>query len=167
MNRLDRWLTLILLMAFSLMVAMTFQYPAEARLVPVAVGLLGIALCVVQLAFESALKAGFALRFRSAPKIGRLEEFSDSPERGTVQSELRMWRHFLVFVATLLVFGFYIAVPMMVFSYLWRQARVRWPYALVAAFGATAALYLIFAGIFRFVLFPGFGIPAALVALGR
>ena len=167
MNRPDRWLPLILLLVFGLMVTVAFRYPPEARLTPVAVGLLGIALCLVQLAFESWSTAAPAARFRAAPKLGRPTEPQDEPAEPTLRAELAMWRYFLAFIATLLMFGFYVATPAMVFSYLWLQARVEWAYALVVAICATGVVYLVFDGIFHFALFPGFASSAALQALSR
>lgn len=167
MNRPDRWLPPILLLAFGVMVAVAFRYPPEARLAPVAVGLLGIALCLVQIAFESSSAGAFAARFRAAPKLGRPFELLDVPGETPARDEIAMWGYFLAFVATLLVLGFYIAIPSMVFSYLWRQAHVKWPSALAVAIGATGAVYLVFEGIFHFVLFRGFAISAALQALSR
>jgi hypothetical protein len=167
MNRPDRWLPPILLLAFGFMVVVAFRYPPEARLAPVAVGLLGIVLCLVQIAFESWSTGPFAARFQPAPKLGRPFEPLDVPGEASVREELAMWGYFLAFIATLLVFGFFIAIPSMVFSYLWRQARVKWPYALASAIGATGAVYLVFEGILHFVLFRGFAISAALQALSR
>lgn len=167
MNRSGRWLPLVLLLTFSFMVVVAFCYPPEARLAPVAVGLLGIALCFVQLAFESWSTGAFAARFRAAPKLGRPIEVLDVPGEAPVREELTMWGYFLAFIATLLVLGFYIAIPSMVFSYLWRQARVKWPSALASAIGTTSAVYLVFEGIFHFVLFRGFAISAALQALSQ
>jgi hypothetical protein len=167
MNRSNRWLPLLLLLAFGFMVVVAFRYPPEARLAPVAVGLLGIVLCLVQLAFESPSTNAFAARFRPAPKLGRPFEPLDVTAKAPVREEFAMWAYFLAFVATLLVLGFYVATPTMVFAYLWRQARVKWPYALAAAIGPTGAVYLVFEGIFHFVLFRGFAISAALQASSR
>jgi hypothetical protein len=167
MNRSDRWLPLVLLLTFGFMVVVAFRYPPEARLAPVAVGLLGIALCFVQLAFDGSSTAAFAARFRPAPKLGRPFEPSDVPGETRIRGEFAMWGYFLAFVTALLMLGFYIATPTMVFAYLWRQARVKLPYALAAAIGATGSVYLVFEGIFHFVLFRGFAISAALQALSQ
>jgi hypothetical protein len=172
MISLDRWLTLLLLVLFASMLAIGLQYPAEARLVPVTVSLLGLALCLVQLAFDigSARQAHFAERFHAAPKLGRPDLPTDDPEEPAAeiaQRELLMWGYFLAFVAALLSFGFYVAAPAMIFSYLWRRAQVKWPHALVVSVAAIAVMYCIFSGIFRFVLFQGFVVTAAMNLLSH
>jgi hypothetical protein len=138
MISLDRWLTLLLLVLFASMLAIGLQYPAEARLVPVTVSLLGLVLCLVQLAFDvgSARQAYFAERFHAAPKLGRPDLPVDDPEEPVAeiaQRELLMWGYFLAFVAAVLAFGFYVAAPATIFSHLWRRAQVnghmRWSLA--------------------------------------
>ena len=172
MNTLGVWLNLFLLLLFGSMVAVAFQYPPEASLAPIVVGIPGMTLCLVQLALDLAsLRRGpfAALGFRAAPKPGRPEEYEKElaeVDRETVRRELAIWGYFVTFLAGLLAFGFYTAVPAMLFVYLRLQARVRWTSALIAGVGATAVMFFVFGAVFRFTLFPGIVTPIALNALG-
>lgn len=162
-----KWLTAFLLLLFGLMVAAVFQYPQEARFAPLVVGLPGIALCLVQLAFD--LGYGRAVLSSAAPKLGRPEGFVEVPTElssGTLRRELAAWAYFLAFIAALLAFGFHIAVPALLFVYLWREARLGWIRALAAGMGALAVMVFVFGEMLRFPLFPGFVIPALLRTAG-
>lgn len=167
---LDRWLILLLLSVFGSMVALAFAYSAEARLVPLTVGSFGVALCLLQLAFDVGGSRRLAAYFHAAPKLGRPNEIAvglDEAGATTLRQEMAVWGYFLGFVAAVLVVGFYVAVSAMLFFYLWRQARVIWPRALVASVSATAAMHLVFGQALGFALFPGFAITAALQLLSR
>jgi len=159
-----------MLAIFTTMVAMAADFPPDARFMPLIVGIPGIALCLLQLALD-ALRAGrFATyRFRTAPKAGKPADLaSDLPEFGphTVSSELRMWIYFLAFIAAVLGFGFYVAVPIMLVTFLRREAKASWRLTLVLGGGATAVLYLMFSVLFHIRLHPGFITPAVTRGLG-
>jgi hypothetical protein len=159
-----------MLLVFGAMSLLAFRYPVEARLMPLIVGCLGFALCLLQLGFGFGGASRLAAYFRAAPKLGRPGEAVDGyggSGPASARLELIVWGYFLAFIAALLAFGFYIAVPALVFFYLWRQARVTWPRALFAGAGATAAMYFIFGEVLGFALFPGFVINTALQVLSR
>ncbi len=156
------WLTLVFLLLFAAMAATAFGYPVGARLMPAAVGVSGMAMCLLQLALEAASggPAGTGVRFHPAPKVGRPEEHDDAPPDPTPGKELATWGYFLAFIAGLLVFGFHVAVPALLFFYLWREAGLRPAKAAAATAVATAAMIALFVELFGFTLFPGFAIPA-------
>jgi hypothetical protein len=145
------------------MVAVAFQYPPEARFAPLVVGLPGVALCLVQLAFDFGY--GRDALASAAPKLGRPENFVEDPSEftpGTLCREFVAWGYFLGFVAALLAFGFHIAVPALLFFYLWREAHLRWTLALFIGAGALLVMVLILGEALRFPLFPGFIFPVLL-----
>jgi hypothetical protein len=159
MDSLGGWLTLMLLLVFGGMVAAASGYPADARFMPVAIGLVGAALCLLQLMLDlgNARRRRMMSLFHPAPKVGRPEPHDEGttglgPQ--TRSAEIAMWSYFLAFVAALLAFGFYVAVPAMLFFYLWRQAATK-PLVAAAAAVAGATILVIFGKLFGFVIFPG------------
>jgi len=154
------WLTLLLLVLFGGMVAVASQYPNGARLMPMAIGLAGLTLCLLQLALDlGAMRRTRAMnRLSLAPKLGRPEGHDESatglgPQ--TQRKEFAMWVYFMAFTGGVLALGFYVAVPAMIFLYLWREAGTR---PLAAAFAATAAgttMVLVLDKLFSLELFPG------------
>ena len=52
--------------------------------------------------------------------------------------------YFVGFIAAVLVFGFYVSVPVMLVSFLRRQAEASWRFALLLGGGGDAVLYLMF-----------------------
>ena len=147
MNNFSSWLTALMLLLFLSMVAVAFQFPPNARLAPFIVGVPGMLLCVLQLGLYARNVPGgrFAKRrFRPAPKVGNPDSsIAQTPKFGpdTVARELMMWSYFGGFVAALLAFGFYVAVPVLLVLFLHRQAGVALRRAVMAGIGGTAALF--------------------------
>ena len=172
MSSFSTWLTALMLLLFSSMVALAFQYPPNARLAPLIIGVPGMLLCLFQLGLDAVNAQGgpFANhRFRFAPKIGRPDPPAEEPSEfgpHTVSRELVMWGYFLAFIAAVLALGFYAAVPVLLASFLYFEAGVRLPLALMTSAGGTATLYLIFGIALRLELFPGFVTRSVLQALG-
>ena len=160
-------LTVLLLFLFAGMVAVASQYPSGARLMPVAIGLAGAALCLLQLALDlGSLHRSRAIHL--APKLGRPDGHDESGTGlglHTRRKELAMWAYFLAFIGGLLALGFYVAVPAMLFFFLWHQAGVRPLTAAVSAAAAGATMALIFGELFGFGLFPGLVWPAILPSI--
>lgn len=155
------WLTFLLLALFGVMVAVASQYPNGARLMPVSIGLAGLMLCLLQLALDfGAMRRTRAMnRLSLAPKLGRPEGYDESatglgPQ--TQRKEFAMWVYFMAFTGGVLALGFYVAVPAMIFFYLWREAGTRPLAAASAAAAAGATMVLMFGELFSFGLFPGF-----------
>ena len=173
MNSFSTWLTTIMLVIFSSMVGIATLYPEDARFMPFIVGIPGIALCALQLGLD-AVRAhdgqSWIYRFRSAPKAGKPTEPAEGelPEFGahTRRRELVMWGYVVAFIAGILAFGFYVAVPVMLVTFLRREAAQSWRFSLLLGGAATLVLYLMFGALLRIVLFPGFATPIVLRGLG-
>src|SRR5690348_11500383 len=112
MNTFSTWLTVLMLAIFTAMVAIAMDFPEGAALMPLVVGIPGIALCLLQLALDYKRAAGLSTyRFRTAPKAGKPEDFvAEEPEFGpkTVKQEVVVWTYFIAFIAGVLLFGFYV-----------------------------------------------------------
>lgn len=170
MNTFSTWLTLLMLAIFTTMVAVAMGFPEGAALMPLIVGIPGIGLCLLQLALDYKRSAGLSTyHFRAAPKAGKPEDFvAEEPEFGphTVKRELVVWGYFLAFIAGILLFGFYIAVPVMLVTFLRREAGASTRFALLMGGGATIVLFLMFSMLLQIRLHPGFVTPVVLKALG-
>lgn len=164
------WLTIVMLVFFCVMVGLAMEFPAKARFMPLIVGIPGIALCLVQLAIDLLHSPKSA--FHGAPRAGIAHDVPgiepELPEFGphTVRQEITMWTYFVMFVAGILTVGYYVSAPIMLLTFLRRQAEASWRTSLLLAIGATVALYLIFGALLHIQLFPGFVTPWLLRSLG-
>ena len=176
MSSFNFWFTVLMAVIFATMVAIASQYPPEARFMPLLVGIPGLALCLLQILLDvSKARGGLGgYRFHKAPKAGRpadvasMEAVVSEEEFGpqTAKSEIVMWGYFLGFVAMLLAFGYYVAVPLMLVTFLKREAGKSWAFALILGIGASLTLYLVFASTLQIRLHPGFLTPTIMTALG-
>lgn len=150
MNRFSTGVTVLMLAIFTTMLLMALGFPPNARFMPLVVGLPGIGLCLLQLALD----VRTARRARVAgPSLGNEEEEFG---RQTMRMEVVSWLYFLLFIGGVLLFGFLIAAPVLIATYLRREARVRWPRALGAAGITALVLYFLFQQALGFRLFEGF-----------
>ena len=175
MNTFSTWLTGLMLLIFAGMVGIALQYPEGARMMPLVVGIPGIALCLLQLVLDAknAEAGAFGYRFKAAPKAGKPETAAiavpgEEEEFGphTVRGELTMGFYFVAFIAAVLVFGFYVSVPVMLISFLRREADASWRLTLGLGLGATLVMFLMFSVLLHIRLHPGFITPMVMRALG-
>lgn len=152
MNRFSTGVTLLMLAVFSTMVLMALSFPANARFMPLVVGLPGIALCLLQLALDLRQARRTRAPVVSLPQEGDGEEFG----RHTVWMEVVSWLYFLLFIGGVLLFGFLIASPILIAVYLRREAQVRWPRALISAGLMALIMYLLFQQTLGFRLYEGY-----------
>ncbi|CAN7733519.1 tripartite tricarboxylate transporter TctB family protein [Phyllobacterium sp. LjRoot231] len=166
------WLTFVMLAIFGTMVAMATQFPPNARFMPFVVGIPGIGLCLLQLGMDLLRAPGSQLAesFQPASKAGVPANLvpEEEPEFGphTVSRELTMWAYFVGFIAAVLVFGFYVSVPVMLLMFLRREAEASWKFALFLAAAATLVLYLMFGLVLHVQLHHGFVTPVILRSFG-
>lgn len=148
-------MTLILMAIFGTMVVLAFDFPDNARFMPLVVGIPGFLLCGVQLWIEQR-----TYRYRRDP--------DDDAELGThtLKAELRAFGWFLGFIGLVLLVGFLIASPVLVFGYLWLEARARAWKAAVAAGVFTLWFGGMFEYVLGFALHPGIYGGAILRTLG-
>jgi len=171
-NNFSTWLTVVMLLIFSTMVGMATQFPADARFMPFIVGIPGIALCVLQLVLDGvrAYDGHLSRHFQTAPKAGKPVETgpAELPEFGrhTVTQEMRMWTYVVAFIGGVLALGFYVSVPVMLITFLRREAAASWRMTLLLGIGATVVLYLIFGTLLQIRLHPGFLTPLILRGVG-
>lgn len=182
-DNFSTWLTLIMLIIFTTMVLISLGYPAGARFMPLIVGIPGILMCLIQLTMDwfATHKTKADTYFHSEHRAGehKLEEYptseheeithAEEPEFGpeTLKDELKIWIYFLAFMAGVILFGFNLSVPVLVALYLWREAEVKLPWALVSAAVCTGVMYFMFEWLLRFQLHSGFVTDSVLKSLGN
>src|SRR5262249_7528737 len=157
-------MTLLMLAIFTAMVGVASTYPPAARFMPYTVGIPAIALCLLQLALDvyrrrqpgeesaDALKqaedqvariAGRRVQF-DMPSDSAL--FTDGPhdERERVRREIIVWSYFLGLIAGILLFGFQVAIPIFLITFLRYQADASWRNAILYGGIGALAMYVVF-----------------------
>lgn len=134
-------MTGVMLAIFVAMAGVAFQYPPDARFMPLVVGVPAIALCLLQLGLD----------FRDSARSGASAE-------GTIElrREALMWAYFIGLVAGILVFGFLLTIPVFVVVFLRHWAQASWRFALGLTAAASLILYLAFVQGLGVALHPGF-----------
>ena len=114
----------LVMVIFLAAVLTSFTYVPEMRMAPLAVGIPGLILTVIQFINE--------LRTKSTERVSREE----------LWREIRMFLWFAGFVLGLIFFGFLYAGPLLVAGYLFFAGREKWWVCVLAAAGCWAILYL-------------------------
>jgi len=137
MNRLSGIVAFVMLVIFVTMVAMAATYSDKARFMPLVIGIPAIGLCLLQLAMD--IRAFRKARLAEAvPGLRRDRQQDDAPPvevsaagglqaaSGTLSviSEIRTWAYFVAYIGGVLLFGFHIAVPILVAVYLYVEAKL-------------------------------------------
>jgi hypothetical protein len=131
----------LMLAIFVGMDAMAVTYPFKAALMPLVVGIPGAALCLFRLVVE----------LRGAPAVATPEA-----EGRTIWRELELFGWWGAFIGGIVLLGFEIATPILLYAYLRFESREpHWRALLIAAAG-FAVVYGIFATALAVQLWPGF-----------
>jgi hypothetical protein len=128
----------LILAIFVGMDAMAATYPFKAALMPLVVGIPGALLCLFRLAVEMRTPPVTA---HAGPPIRR---------------ELLLLGWWGTFIGGIVLFGFVIATPILLYAYLRFESREPHWRALLVAAGGLAVLYGIFVTALSVQLWPGF-----------
>ena len=132
-------MSLVMLAIFGVMVGVATQYPAQARFMPLVVGLPGICLCLVQVVLEVV-----ARRRAAAGGLAGAEAAVDPNAAGAPRRELVLWGSFLGLIASLILFGFYVTIPLFLIAFLRGYARESWRFSLALSAAGSAVLAAVF-----------------------
>jgi small-conductance mechanosensitive channel len=136
-----RILTSFMMVAiFAIAVGLAFTYDPDARLLPLVIGIPGLALSLVQFVKE--------LREPAEPAVTSEEH----------KREGAMFAWFILFVGGLVLFGFLYAGPLLVAAFLYFSGKEKWYVALAAAVFAWLILYGIFEQFLGLPLFEGLAV---------
>jgi hypothetical protein len=176
-------MTGVMLAIFVALVWTASGYPEKARFMPFVIGLPAIALCLLQLLLDARERRRVAevadgrSDFAKAEEkvsqlVGRQVHFDvahqempsgerdgEMPEREKVRREVMLWGWFLGFIAAILLFGFWISIPIFLVTFLRFQAKATWRMALGLGVVGSVCLYFAFEKGLRVSPHPGFVTP--------
>lgn len=163
-------MTLFMLLVFVSMVGVALTYPAGARFMPLTVGIPGIALCLLQIVIDmrsksTAIQVHDEIR-EAKEKAARLvghevhfkhAEVIDAPrdEADVARREVIAWGYFLGFVGGVLLFGFWISIPIFLIAFLHERANATSKRSLLLGGGASVIFYVVFTKVLGVTLYGG------------
>jgi hypothetical protein len=152
-------MTAVMLVIFTGLVWVASSYPPDARFMPYIVGFPAIGLCILQLVVDARRRPGTG-GIAAGGTAGETAP-ADEPDhqlspKETLHREIVLWAYFLAFVGGVLLFGFWVSIPLFLVTFLRFQAKATWRTTLLLAFSATAILYLVLEQTFRIELHRGF-----------
>jgi Tripartite tricarboxylate transporter TctB family len=159
MKRFQSAMTVVMLVIFTGLVWVASSYPADARFMPYIVGFPAIGLCILQLVLDARRRpgtGGIAAGGTTGETAPANEPDHQLTPQETLRREIVLWAYFLAFVGGVLLFGFWVSIPLFLVTFLRFQAKATWRTTLLLAFSATAILYLILAQTFQIELHRGF-----------
>ena len=164
MNHSRFVMTVVMLFIFTGMVAVATTYPGGARFMVFVVGFPAIALCLLQLTLDwrewRNERRATGAPLAAAPKsvIGMdsagLTVEAYTPE--VVRKELIVWGYIFALIGSILLFGFYIAVPVFLVAFLRFFAQASWTRSLLLPAGVCAFIYVMLTYLFRMTVHTGF-----------
>jgi hypothetical protein len=170
-------MTVVMLAIFVVMVGIASGYPAGARFMTFVVGIPAIALCLLQLGLDiyrsravsvAAGRANFEHVDEHVPRaavrrvdLAALRESltftgTQLDPRERVRRELVVWSYFLGLIATILLLGFRVALPLFLTGFLRFQAKATWGKALMLGLAGSAILLVLFEKVLGVALHGGF-----------
>jgi len=185
----NSFMTVVMLAIFVVLVGLASGYPPGARFMPFVIGIPAIVLCLLQLALdarerrrgETEVSDTRSAREKAEEKVSRMvgrpmdfeisHEFMPgagsgiSPEE-MVRRERVLWGYFLGFIAGIILFGFWVAIPIFLVAFLRFQAKASWFFSIGLGMGASVLMYFGFERLFRVVLHVGFITDYALGLFG-
>lgn len=158
-------MTGVMLTIFTVMVAISSRYPPGARFMTFVVGFPAIALCLLQLFLDlregrnevaggQAPGAGPEASMMQMSMNAGMAVEAYTPE--VVRREIIVWGYVLGLIGSILLFGFYITVPIFLVVFLRSFAGANWRMAILLPAGACSFLYVLFNHVFRMTLHTGF-----------
>ena len=143
-------------------------YSHTARLVPLIVGIPGIIFVILQLMIDSLPGVSKRLRKLSSKKDlfstkeiklkkGEVEEAEKillPAQRGSTPAWI-MFVWIALFAVLICLFGYLVAIPVLVFSFLKFRARASWLYSILSAAGIEIVMYVGFVFLLNVFLYKG------------
>jgi hypothetical protein len=170
-------MTIVMLAIFATMVGIASTYPPGARFMTFVVGIPAIGLCLLQLALdvfrlrgpeaadgrseleraqaEASRAAGRTIQFEM-PSENAMFADDDLDPKERIRRELIAWGYFLALIASVLLFGFRISVPVFLIAFLRFQAGTSWRSALIYGGGGALLMHVLFERVLRVTLHSGF-----------
>jgi hypothetical protein len=171
----NSFLTVLMLVIFSGMLIIASRYPAGARFMPYVLGFPAVGLCLLQLFLDARERhrskqaegptdvelaeakvsraVGHAVHFDVGDLLAP-EASMDPRER--LRREAITWGYFLALIAGIIFFGFHIAVPVFLITFLRYRANASWMMTLGLTAVASFVLFFAFEQVLHIELHKGF-----------
>ena len=150
-------MSLVMLTIFTVMVGMAMTYPPETRLLPLVIGIPGMLLGLIQVGVEirdARRKAGSAVGDEAGEQGTGTED--STPSAVIVKREFVLLAYLAALAVAILLFGFWLTIPVFVIVFLRAHERESWRLTLSLSLGVSAVLYLIFDRLLEIILHQGF-----------
>ncbi len=184
----NSFMTVLMLVIFITFVSIATRYPAGARFMPFVLGFPAIALCLLQL-FLDARDRSRANKPMSTPAsdaekiaeqqmskaVGHDVHFDVPVEapvedvlepREQIRREAIAWAYFLGLILGIILFGFHLAIPVFLVSFLRYRADCSWRFTILLTAGVTVFLFAVFEYALHISLHTGFITDRIMDALG-
>lgn len=148
----------LVIMAVSVLILVTsYDYGEQSAAMPRAVAIIAIVLCLLELLTQGEHAAGRALRQvfsgSSAPQTPGFD--GHAGERPKIRHEFAAFAWIVGFLVFAIVAGFYVAIPVYVFSYLRFYARASTFVSAAMAIALVAFLFTLFRALLGYQIFGG------------
>jgi hypothetical protein len=141
--------TLVMLVIFVIMTVLAFDFPSKGRLMPLMVGIPAVLLGLIQLILD----------YRAASANAKSGTATDSApekqEKAGKKGEYQMILWTTLFFAGIVLFGFVVASPVLVFAFLYFGSKESIKVSLISAVCTWAVIYFTFVKWFQISLFSG------------
>jgi hypothetical protein len=155
MKSLTFFMNFIMLAIFVVLGGIALGYSPQARFFPLVAAIPAIGLLLLQIFLD----------VREAKKGVIAEPVAVDPgmpitipltQRQMVRREIIVWGYFLGLIGSVLLFGFWITIPVFLTLFLRHQAEMSWPRSLIMGLTTSVLFYLAFEKGLHAQLHPGF-----------
>lgn len=155
--------TLVMLTIFVFMVVVALSYPPASRFAPLVIGIPGILITLGQLIVDIRELYGPTSAEHSRPEPDKaMQAPADERTGSVVKRELILFAYFFGLVAGIVLFGFWLTIPLFILLFLRLHERENWSFTLSLTAIGTVVLYLVFDRMLSIVLHEGFVTRAVL-----
>jgi hypothetical protein len=164
---------------FTTMVVVAIDYPPKAQLLPFVIGIPGIGFALLQLFLEIrsvGKEKAIDTRTDFEKYQAEIERYTDKPMelditqektevivddtpeegRSVFQRELILFGFFFALLASVILFGFWITIPLFFIAFMRGHEGDSWRFTLILTAVTLLSAYLIFDKMLNFELHPGF-----------
>jgi hypothetical protein len=168
-----------MLALFTTMVVIAIDYPPKAQLLPYVIGIPGIGFALLQLFLEIrnvGKEKAIDTRTDFEKYQAEIERYTDKPMelditqettevivddapeegRSVFQRELILFGFFFALLASVILFGFWITIPLFFIAFMRGHEGDSWGFTLILTAVTLLSAYLIFDKMLNFELHPGF-----------
>jgi hypothetical protein len=158
MRSTSHFMPFVMITIFLTMVLVSTMYPPDSRFMPLVAGIPAIGLCILQMLLDRRTR-------RNEKVLPAEDEHAETneaaPSEGGVPPhhlprEILIWGYFLGLIAGILLFGFWLTVPVFLGLFLRFEAELKWSRVLILIGIVFAFLHFVIGQGLQTDLHPGF-----------